>query len=122
MPPRSRVVVEHPGPAGVAQRCRARGFTPLPADPAAVCAYLTERAAAGTAVASLGVACCGIGFVHRTHGLANPIGRTTAAYAAGVHPERIAAQTRHNDLSVLLNRYIRPLDALASTSSRDLGL
>lgn len=35
---------------------------------------------------------------------------------------RIAAQTRHRDLSVLVNRYIRPLEALATTSSRDLGL
>lgn len=275
--------------------CEARGFAPLPADPAAVCAYLTERAAAGTAVASLGVACCAIGFVHRTHDLENPIGHdsvrqvraglrrtygiapqrqarpltvpevaqilaaidrggllgardaalillgyasalrvselaaltladietqpgglllhlarsktdqdgagvlvgvahgsrattdpisaltawrhlrgetpgplfvrlrnervsnhrlaphtlsrilheraeaaglpaarvtghslraghATAAYAAGVHLDRIATQTRHKDLSVLLNRYIRPLDVLASTSSRDLGL
>ena len=35
---------------------------------------------------------------------------------------RIAAQTRHKDLAVLVNRYIRPLEALANTSSRDLGL
>ena len=31
-------------------------------------------------------------------------------------------QTRHRDLSVLVNRYIRPLEALATISSRDLGL
>jgi hypothetical protein len=36
-------------------------------------------------------------------------GHATAAYAAGVHLDRIAAQTRHKDLAVLLNRYIRPL-------------
>ncbi len=41
---------------------------------------------------------------------------------AGVPLERIAAQTRHRDISVLIERYIRPLDALATTSSRDLGL
>lgn len=35
---------------------------------------------------------------------------------------RIAAQTRHKDLNVLVNRYIRPLEALATTSSKDLGL
>lgn len=34
----------------------------------------------------------------------------------------IAAQTRHRDISVLVNRYIRPVEALAHTSSRDLGL
>jgi integrase len=49
-------------------------------------------------------------------------GHATAAYAAGVHLDRIAAQTRHKDLTVLLNRYIRPLDALETTTSRDLGL
>ena len=41
---------------------------------------------------------------------------------AGVPLDRIAAQTRHKDLGVLVNRYIRPLEALATTASRDLGL
>lgn len=35
---------------------------------------------------------------------------------------RIAAQTRHKDLSVLFDRYIRPVDALEASSSKDLGL
>jgi integrase len=46
----------------------------------------------------------------------------TTAYAAGVHLGRIAARTRHKDLAVLLTRYIRPLDALETTTSGDLGL
>ena len=42
---------------------------------------------------------------------------------AGVPLDRIAAQTRHKDLTVLVNRYIRPLEALATTTtSKDLGL
>lgn len=41
---------------------------------------------------------------------------------AGVPISRIAAQTRHKDLGVLVNRYIRPLEAPAITSSKDLGL
>jgi len=49
-------------------------------------------------------------------------GHATAAALAGVPLDRIAAQTRHKDLSVLVNRYIRPLEALATTSSRHLGL
>jgi integrase len=49
-------------------------------------------------------------------------GRATAAALAGVPLNRIAAQTRHKDLTVLVNRYIRPLEALATASSRDLGL
>ena len=49
-------------------------------------------------------------------------GHATTAALAGVPLNRIAAQTRHKDLSVLVNRYIRLLDALATTSSKDLGL
>ena len=49
-------------------------------------------------------------------------GHATAAAMAGVPLDRIAAQARHKDLTVLVNRYIRPLEALATTSSKDLGL
>ena len=49
-------------------------------------------------------------------------GHATTAALAGVPLDRIASQTRHKDLSVLVNRYIRPLEALATTSSKDLGL
>ncbi len=49
-------------------------------------------------------------------------GHATTAALAGVPLNRIAAQTQHKDISVLVNRYIRPLEALATTSSRDLGL
>ena len=49
-------------------------------------------------------------------------GHATTAALAGVPLNRIAAQTRHKDISVLVNRYIRPLEALATTSSKDLGL
>ena len=49
-------------------------------------------------------------------------GHATTAALAGVPLERIAAQTPHRDLSVLVERYIRPRETLARTSSRDLGL
>jgi len=49
-------------------------------------------------------------------------GHATTAAMAGVSLNWIAAQTRHKDLSVLVNRYIRPLEALATTASKDLGL
>ena len=49
-------------------------------------------------------------------------GHATAAHRAGVPITRIAAQTRHKDLSVLFDRYIRPVDALEFSSSKDLGL
>lgn len=52
--------------------CTSRGIPPLPADPAALAAYLVERAADGTAVTTLNMACTAIRHMHRQHGLANP--------------------------------------------------
>ncbi len=49
-------------------------------------------------------------------------GHATSAALAGVGVERIAAQTRHRRIDVRIQRYIRPIDALRTTSSRDLGL
>lgn len=49
-------------------------------------------------------------------------GHATTAAVAGVSLDRIAAQTRHKRLSTLLERYIRPAQALDHTTSRDLGL
>jgi hypothetical protein len=49
-------------------------------------------------------------------------GHATTAAVNGASIDRIAAQTRHRDLGTLLNRYIRPAEALAHTTSRDLGL
>lgn len=49
-------------------------------------------------------------------------GHPTAAAMAGVALDRIAAQTRHRDLSTLVRYYIRPVEAMATTSSRQLGL
>ncbi|GAA1935715.1 hypothetical protein [Nocardioides marmoribigeumensis] len=49
-------------------------------------------------------------------------GHATSAAVAGVALDRIAAQTRHKRLSTLIERYIRPAQAMEHTSSRDLGL
>jgi integrase len=49
-------------------------------------------------------------------------GHATTAALAGVPLNRIAAQTRHDGLVVRVDRYIRPLEALPTASSRDLGL
>jgi len=49
-------------------------------------------------------------------------GHATSAALAGVGVDRIAAQTRHRRIDVLIERYIRPVQALELTSSRDLGL
>jgi integrase len=49
-------------------------------------------------------------------------GHATAAAVNGAPIERIAAQTRHRDLTTLFNHYIRPAEAMVTTTSRDLGL
>ena len=49
-------------------------------------------------------------------------GHVTTAAVNGAPIDRIAAQTRHRDLGTLLNHYIRPAEALATTTSGDLGL
>lgn len=49
-------------------------------------------------------------------------GHATTAAAAGAAPDRIAAQTRHAQTKTLIEHYIRPAQALAITTSRDLGL
>lgn len=49
-------------------------------------------------------------------------GHVTSAAVAGVGVDRIAAQTRHRRIDVLIEHYIRPIDALQTTSSKDLGL
>lgn len=48
-------------------------------------------------------------------------GLATTAAVNGAPIDRIAAQTRHRDLGTLLNHYIRPAEAMVTTS-RDLGL
>lgn len=48
-------------------------------------------------------------------------GHATTAAANGPSVEWIA-QTRHRDLNTLVEHYIRPPDALANTTSRNLGL
>jgi len=48
-------------------------------------------------------------------------GHATTAAAEGVDLARIATQTRHRRFSTLVERYLRPAQALQVTSSRDLG-
>jgi hypothetical protein len=208
--------------------CASRGLAPLPATPAVVCAYLTERAAQGVPTSTIDLACSAIGHHHRHRGHPDPIthetvrrvrrglrrtlgtaprrparplgiaqlrqiitridrttapsprctpgsptaaphpvpcspacaeappvsrsrppplrrgwsssgprppgsepngspdtlraGHATTAARAGVGVDRIAAQTRPRRIEVLVERYIRPAQALERTSSRDLGL
>jgi integrase len=53
--------------------CAARGIPALPGDPVALCAYLTERAAAGKATGTLDMSCTAIRHVHRMIGAEDPV-------------------------------------------------
>lgn len=53
--------------------CAGRQIPALPASPAAVCAYLTERAQAGVSVASIDSACSALSYTHRSHGHTDPV-------------------------------------------------
>lgn len=59
--------------------CLERNLTPLPGDPVALCAYLTERAAAGVSTGALSVTCSAISYVHRETGLPSPVHDPTVA-------------------------------------------
>jgi urease accessory protein UreF len=48
-------------------------------------------------------------------------GQATTAAVKGVPLAQIAAQTRHRDLETLINHNIRSTDALANSTSRDVG-
>src|SRR4051812_13679417 len=53
--------------------CRARGVVPMPASPAMICAHLTDRAGEGISVGTIDMACGAISYMHRRHGLGDPI-------------------------------------------------
>lgn len=49
-------------------------------------------------------------------------GHATTAAVAGVPVEKIAAQTRHRQINILIQHYIRPAQTLQHSSSQHLGL
>jgi hypothetical protein len=72
---------------------------------------LVRNRAAGAGVGNLGVS-----------GHSLRAGHATTAAGNGAPLDRIADQTRRRDLTTLFNHYVRPADALANTTSRDLRL
>ena len=62
------------------------------------------------------------GLSDRVTGHSLRAGHATTAAANGAGVARIAAQTRHRDIGTFVEHYIRPTDALATSTSRDLGL
>jgi integrase len=105
--------------------CAQRGINPLPADPAAVCAYLTERVEAGIAVTSLSVTACAISHVHRTHGLANPMAHQSVRQVrAGLRRTHgVAPRRQARPLSVTeLRQIITAIDRSTVFGARDAAI
>jgi len=96
-----------PGPLFTSMRGRRVTLTPISGH-AVVKVLKTRAAAAGLAT-------------ERITGHSLRAGHATTAAAAGASLDRIAAQTRHRRLSTLLEHYLRPVEALRLTTSRDLG-
>jgi integrase len=108
-----------------ARWCATRKLTPLPGDPAALCAYLTERAAAGIAITSLDGACTAIRHVHRMHDLDDPVASETVRQVRlglrrtyGTAPRRLARPLSTTDIRQIL----RGMDRTTPVGIRDAAL
>lgn len=104
---------------------RTRGLQELPADPAAVCAYLTERASQGVSMSTINVACSAIGHQHRIHGLDNPTthagvrqGRRGLRRTLGTAPRRLARALDSTDI----RRIVTPIDLDTAAGMRDTAI
>lgn len=89
--------------------CFQRGVDPLPATPALVCAYLTERASEGASVPTLDLAIGAISYAHRSRGLDDPTlveavrqVRRGLRRIVGSAPRRLARPLDTDDIRQLL--------------------
>jgi len=105
--------------------CSGRALVPLPAEPAAVCAYLTERADQGVSLSTIDLACSAIGHQHRRHGLPNPIGHEAVRQVRrglrrilGTAPRRPARPLSVSDIRQL----ITAIDRSTAQGVRDAAL
>jgi len=108
-----------------ARWCQHRDLTPLPADPAAVCAYLTERAEIGRCYGTIDQDCCAIAHQHREHGLPDPIShdavrriRRGLRRTLGTAPRRLA----HPLSPAEIRQIIAGIDRTAPAGARDAAL
>lgn len=108
-----------------ARWCATRGLSPLPGDPAALCAYLTERAAEGIAISSLDGACIAIRHVHRMHAVADPVASETVRQVRlglrrtyGTAPRRLARPLSTADIREILTA----IDRTSPVGIRDAAI
>lgn len=105
--------------------CAARGSVALPAEPALICAYLTERAADGLSVGSIDLTCGAIAFQHRRRGLDDPIltegvrqVRRGLRRIIGTAPRRQARPLTTDDI----RRIVEHIDRTTALGTRDAAL
>lgn len=108
-----------------ARWCAARNLSPLPGNPAALCAYLTERATGGTAITSLDGACTAIRHVHRMHNLPDPVSSETVRQlrlglrrAYGTAPRRLPRPLSTSDIRQVLTS----IDRTSPVGIRDAAI
>jgi integrase len=105
--------------------CAGRAIKPLPAAPAAVCAYLTERAAEGASASVVDTSCSPISYVHRSSGLDDPIVceavrqvRRGLRRTLGTAPQRQARPLGLDEI----RRIVTPIDRTTAKGMRDVAL
>ncbi|MFT4262031.1 MAG: tyrosine-type recombinase/integrase [Nocardioides sp.] len=105
--------------------CTGRGIAALPADPDAIAAYLTERAAAGLRYGSLEVSCSAIAYEHRCADLPNPTSDPTLRRVLRGLRRTLGCGTQRPAHPLTLDeihRLIEPLDPTRLASARDKAL
>ena len=105
--------------------CTTRGVTAMPAEPALICAYLTERAADGLSVGTIDTACGAISYTHRRHGLSDPIltegvrqVRRGLRRIIGAAPRRQARPLGTEDI----RQIVESIDRTTAQGSRDAAM
>jgi hypothetical protein len=108
--------------AGWQRWCDSRVIVALPGDPLALCAYLSERAETGRAMATLDLSCTAIRYVHRTCGAADPVAaesvrlvRPGLGRTYGRAPRRLARPLGVDDV----RRIVTAIDASTPIGIRD---
>lgn len=105
--------------------CGERGYIPLPAHPATLCAYLTEQAEAGKSLDSLNGACSAISRRHRDHGLPSPTAveavRRVRRGLRRLHPSNIRRPAHPLDLNDI-QRILSAIDRTTPTGQRDAAV
>src|SRR5680860_647169 len=105
--------------------CDGRDLDPLPATPAAVCAYLTERAEQGVTFGTISLSCSAIAYQHRRAGIPDPTDHDTVRQvrrglrrSLGTAPPRQARPLTVAEIRQIVAR----IDRDAAQGARDTAL